>query len=93
MKVGAANLILLFVKQDMFEVRASSSEFTIDMENGAIRDVKAFEMGAALENGIEPFVGQAVACQLKKPKLRQALCNGKGNLIYPRFPSFGSFLL
>jgi hypothetical protein len=39
--------------------------------------------GTALEDGVEPFVCQAVACQLKKPELVQALCNGKGILRIP----------
>lgn len=77
----------------MFDPSTSSSEFVVQTEIGAVGDVEALEMGATVEDGVKPFVCQAVACHLKKPELMQALRDGKGILIFPRLPIFERFLL
>jgi hypothetical protein len=45
----------------MLEPGASSFELIIDTDMSAFRDVEALKVGAAVEDGVESFVGQAVA--------------------------------
>jgi hypothetical protein len=40
---------------------SSAAEFIIDVNTLAFRGVKALEVRAALEDGVDPFVRQAIA--------------------------------
>ena len=49
----------------MLKPSATGFEFIIDINMVACGDVKAFEVGAPLKDGEDPYVCQAVACHLK----------------------------
>jgi hypothetical protein len=82
--IRAENNRPLSRQPNMFDLGAASTEFRTNIVT--FGDVKELETRAALQDGIDAFVGLAVASHLEKPQLVHGFCNGQGVLILPCLP-------